>query len=142
MKVTSKSDGVTAYLRASRGISNTTDVEVDWSLTDGQPTIDTVYSVDQGDKIILTLIPSEDSTDTAFAFTYWTEGTEYSWYMQMYHDLFVSNPDGELLMYIVGGCLAVCLLTVCCCCGYCLKQKLCPSRKVEAVVHEKLAENS
>lgn len=83
----------------------------------------------------------DGSTDTLYAFEYWTDAQDWSWWewpAAMYYQHFnLESGDEEqvklaIVIFTVGGC---CLLTCLCCCLYCCCAKCFASRdKVMAEV--------
>ena len=55
------------------------------------------FTIPEGEKFIVIVIPKYAREDTSFGFEYWTEGESYPWYYAAYFSLFANQKYGDEL---------------------------------------------
>jgi len=119
--------GVNVMLRSSSGIKNSTDANIT-GLSGYTPESGVTYSIDQGDKFIITVVPTNGASTSGVAFKFSTDGTQYDTLYQYYHEYFKKNDKGDEMLYIALGCAGflVLLFFICICC--CIKACCCKKK--------------
>ena len=89
--------------------------------------INQIYSVDQETGLVISIHSKVDgSTNTTYAFDYWTEAEVFDMSMrpmQWYHQYYVNGDEKRRqLSFVVVGVLGTLVIVLTCCILYCLKE--------------------
>lgn len=128
IEFTKISPGVDLYIRASSDVTNTTSGRIN-NFDTSKPVTSVLYSLDQGDNLIITAVPKKARTDTDFEFKFYTDGKEYEQMYAYYHKFFKQDGEkGEILFYIAAGCAGLLAILFLCCIVCCIKMCCCKKK--------------